>query len=55
MPGRLGLPNTPTASLQRDKTDFPNKCPEYDTEQSDCADPVKLELWGKQSTPSGPE
>ena len=33
---------------------FPNKCPRYDTKQSDGEDPVLLELWGMQSTPSLP-
>ena len=30
----------------------PNKCPEYDTKQSDGEVQVMLELWGIQSTPS---
>ena len=32
----------------------PNKCPGYDTEQSECEVPVMLELWGMPSTPSLP-
>ena len=32
----------------------PNKCPEYDTKQSDGEVPVKLGLWGMRSTPSLP-
>ena len=31
--------------------DSPNKCPGYDTKQSDGEAPVMLELWGMQSTP----
>ena len=31
-----------------------NKCPGYDTKQSDGEVPVMLELWGMQSTPSLP-
>ena len=31
-----------------------NKCPGYDTKQSDGEVPVMLELWGIQSTPSLP-
>ena len=31
-----------------------NKCPEYDTKQSDGEAPVMLELWGMQSPPSLP-
>ena len=53
LPSQLGLLNTPTASLQRGKTP-PNKCPWYDTKQSDGEVPVILELWGMQSTPSLP-
>ena len=30
----------------------PQKCPGYDTKQSDCEVPVMLELWGIQNTPS---
>ena len=40
-----------TASLQRGMTP-PNKCPRYDTIQSDGEVPVILELWGMQSIPS---
>ena len=32
----------------------PNKCPGYDTKQSDGEVPAMLELWGMQSTPSLP-
>ena len=32
----------------------PNECPGYDTKQSDGEVPVRLELWGMQSTPSLP-
>ena len=32
----------------------PNKCPRYDTKQSDGEVPVMLELWGMQSIPSLP-
>ena len=42
-PSRLRLKNTAKASLQRDKT-HPNKCPKYDTKQSDVAASVILEL-----------
>ena len=52
-PSRQGLKNTPTASLQRGKTP-PNKCPVYDTKQSDGVAPVMLELWGMRSTPLSP-
>ena len=31
-----------------------NRCPGYDTKQSDGEVPVMLELWGMQSTPSLP-
>ena len=34
--------------------DSPNKCPGYDTKQSDGEVPVMLELWGMLSTPSLP-
>ena len=50
---QLGLKNTLTASQQRGKTP-PNKCPWYDTKQSDDEVPVMLELWGMQSTLSLP-
>ena len=33
---------------------FSNKCPWYDTKQSDGEASVMLELWGMQSTPSLP-
>ena len=38
------------ASLQRGKTS-PNKCPRYDTKQSDGEVPAMLELWVMRSTP----
>ena len=50
---RLGLYNTPTAPLQRGKTPS-NKCPAYDTKQSDDEVPMMLELWGIRGTPSLP-
>ena len=49
-PCRLELQNTPTTSLQRDKTPA-TKCFGYDTKQSDDEAPVMLELWGMWSTP----
>ena len=49
-PGRLGLQNTLTACLLRSKSP-PNKCPGYDTKQSDGEALVMLELWGMRSTP----
>ena len=42
-----------TASLQRGKT-LHNKCPWYDTKQSDGEAPLMLELWRIQSTLSLP-
>ena len=65
LPNRLGLWNTPTDSLQRAKTPLPtsvlsrrvpptNKCPGYDTKQSDGEVPVMLEFWGMRSTLSLP-
>ena len=51
LPSRLGLQNTPTASLQRGKT---NGCPGYDTKQSHGEVPAVLELQGMRSTPSLP-
>ena len=53
LPSRLGLEDTTTATLQRGKTP-PNECPGYDTKQSDGEVPVKLKLWGMQSTLSLP-
>ena len=53
LPSRLGLQNTPTASLQRGKTP-PNLCPGYDTKESDGEAPVMLKLWGMWSTTSLP-
>ena len=40
-----------TASLQKGKTP-PNKCPGYDSKQSDGKAPVMLELWGMWCTHS---
>ena len=37
-----------------DKDDSSNKCPGYDTKQSDGEASVMLELWGSQNTPSRP-
>ena len=48
-PSRLGLQNTPAASLQRGKTPF-NECSGYDTKQSDGEAPVMLVLWGMRNT-----
>ena len=42
------------ATLQRDKTLRPNKCPGYDIKQSDGEAPVMLEFSGMQSTSSLP-
>ena len=53
LPSRLGLQNTPTASLQRGKTP-PNECPGYDTKQSDGEVPAMQELRGIRSAPSLP-
>ena len=50
---RLGLWNTPTASLQECKT-LPNECPNNDTKQYDSVVSVMLELWGMQSITSLP-
>ena len=49
----MRLQNTMIASQQRGKTP-PNKCPGYDTKQSDIEVSVILELWGMRSTPSLP-
>ena len=53
LPSRLGLQNTPTASLQRGKTP-PNECPGYDTKQSDgeCGLPLHCHC---SQVPSGSE
>ena len=51
---QLGMWNTPTAPLQRGKTPPSNKCPGYDTKQSDGEVPVILELWRMRSTLSLP-
>ena len=53
LPIRIGLQNTPTASLQWSKT-VPLRMSLYDTEQSDGEAPVMLQLWGMQNTPSFP-
>ena len=50
-PSRLGVSNTPTASLQRIRP-YP-ECPGYDTKQSD-GKTRALEIWGMWSTPSLP-
>ena len=47
---RLGLQNTSTAPCREVR--FPNKCPVYDTKQSDGEAPVMLELWEIRSTSS---
>ena len=47
---RLRLKNTPSVSLQKGKT-LSNKCPGYNTKQSDGEVPIMLELWGMQSIP----
>ena len=49
---RLGLLNTPTASLQKGKTPSHDECPVYDTKQSDSEATVMLLLCGMQSTPN---
>ena len=58
LPSWLELENTPTASLQSSKIPPPNnnnnKCPGYDTKQSDGEVPVMLEHLGMQGTPSLP-
>ena len=45
-PSQFELYNTPTASLQMDKTPLPppNECPADDTKQSDGEVPIMLEL-----------
>ena len=45
LPSQLGLPTTPTASLQKEKTPT-NECPVYDINQSDGEAPRMQELWG---------
>ena len=52
--GWLELQNTLTTYLLMGKTPPPNKCPEYDTKQSDSKAPLMLELWGIWSIPSLP-
>ena len=49
LPCRLGMYNTPTASLQSGRT--LQQVPYYDTKQSDSEVPIMLELWWVQSTP----
>ena len=51
LPSRLGLYNTPTASLQRGKT-LPHECLGYNTKQSDDEVLVMLGLWGMRNTSS---
>ena len=53
-PSQMGMQNTPTALLQRDKSPYPNKCAGYDTKQSDGEVPVMQEIWGMRSTLSLP-
>ena len=50
-PSEQRLLNILTAPLQRDKHPT-NKCPRYDTKQSDDEAPVILELWGMRSISS---
>ena len=50
LPSRLGLYNTPAASLQRGKIP-PNEEQGCDTKQYEGETPVMLELWGMRSTP----
>ena len=54
LPSRLGLWNTLTAHLQRGNTPPTNKCPGYDTKQSDGEVPVMLGLWVMWNTCSLP-
>ena len=49
-PSRVGLLNTPTASLQIGKIPT-NECPKYNSKQSVGEVQVILELWVMQSTP----
>ena len=37
--------------ISAEGSDSPNKCPRYNTRQSDGEAPVMLELWGIWSTP----
>ena len=53
LPSRLGLENTPTASLLRGNIPH-NQCPAYNTKEYDGEVPIMLELGGMQSTPSMP-
>ena len=53
LPSRVGLSNTPTASVQKGKISL-NVCTGYDSKQSDGEVPVMLELWRMRSTPSLP-
>ena len=50
LPRRLGLQNTPTATLQSGKTPA-NECHGYDTKQSDDEVPVMLGHWGMPLLP----
>ena len=43
-----------TDCVSAERQDPTNKCPEYDTKQSDGEAPVMLELWGMQNTLSLP-
>ena len=43
-----------TDCISAEGKNSPNKCPGYDTKQSDGEVPVILELWGMRSTPSLP-
>ena len=54
MPSRLGLQNTPTATLQRENPQPTNECPGYNTKQSDGEVPVMLELSRTHSLPALP-
>ena len=52
LPNGRGLHNTPTASLQRSKTQSPKECSGYDIKQFDGEVPVMH--WGKQNIPTLP-
>ena len=43
-----------TDCISAERYNSPNKCPRYDTKQSDGEASVDLELWGMPSTPSLP-
>ena len=51
---RLGVQNTPTASLQKGMIPPHYECPDNDIKQFDSEAPVMLELWGMRWTPSLP-